>query len=252
MQSKSLKMDTKSQVRVGLFLLLLVFFNLSVSAQNNKKKQSKEKKQIVLFDGKSTDAWKDIKSDKFPEHGWVIKDDVLTVLAKTDKQEGGHDIVTKEQFTNFELELEVRLSEGANSGVKYMVVDTYSKKEGNYLGLEYQLIDNERHADAKLGRNGNRKMAALYDILPTRENIKVNPAGEWNKVKIVANKNRVEHWLNDEKVIVYVRNSDSYKELVRLSKYNKLENFGGQKQGHILLQGHGNEVSFRNIKITTW
>jgi hypothetical protein len=252
MNNKIFKMNTKNQLRVGLFLLLIVSFNLSASSQKNNKKQAKEKKQIVLFDGKSTDAWKDIKSDKFPEHGWVIKDDVLTVLAKTDTQEGGHDIVTKEQFSNFELELEVLLSEGANSGVKYMVVDSYPNREGQYLGLEYQLIDNEKHPDAKLGRNGNRKMAALYDILPTRENIKVNPTGEWNMVKIVSTKNRVEHWLNGKKVIVYARNSDSYKELVRLSKYNNLENFGGQEQGHILLQGHGNEVSFRNIKIATW
>lgn len=238
--------------KLQLLLISILILQCATANSQQKKKEKIEKKQIVLFDGKSTDAWKDLKTDKFPEHGWVIKDDVLTVLAKTDEQEGGHDIVTKEQFSNFKLELEVLLSEGANSGVKYMVVDSYPNKEGQYLGLEYQLIDNEKHPDAKLGRNGNRKMAALYDILPTRENIKVNPAGEWNKVKIVSNKNRVEHWLNDKKVIVYTRNSDSYKELVRLSKYNKLENFGGQKQGHILLQGHGNEVSFRNIKITTW
>jgi len=231
--------------------LLIAFFNLSASSQNNKKKQATEKKQLVLFDGTSTDAWKGIESDNFPEHGWKTEGGILTVLAKTDTQEGGHDIITKEQFANFELELEVLLSEGANSGVKYMVVNTYPGNK-NYLGLEYQLIDNERHADAKLGRNGNRQMAALYDILPIRENIKINPAGQWNKVKIVSKGNHVEHWINDNKALVYIRNSDSYKELVRLSKYNKLENFGGQKQGHILLQGHGNEVSFRNIKITTW
>jgi len=196
--------------------------------------------------------WKDIKSDRFPENGWVVKEGVLTVLAKTDNQEGGHDIVTKGQFSSFELELDVRLSGGANSGIKYVVIDSYPGSEGQYLGLEYQLIDNEKHPDALLGRNGNRKMAALYDILPARENIKNNPPGEWNKVKINFDGNRVEHWLNGEKVIEFDRSLDCFKELVMLSKYNKLANFGSQEKGHILLQGHGNEVSFRDIKITTW
>ena len=242
-------MKLKNQVCFRLFLAIVVFLNLSVNGQNNKN-QKKEKKQMVLFDGTSTKEWKDIKSDEFPEQGWVVKEGILTVLPKTEKQEGGHDILTKEQFSDFELELEVRLSEGANSGVKYMVVDNYAGNEGQYLGLEYQLIDNEKHPDALLGRNGNRRMAALYDILPPQEDIRINPVGEWNKVKIVVNKNRVEHWLNDRRVVFFYRNSDCFKELVRLSKYSKLKDFGGQKQGHILLQGHGNEVSFRNIKIS--
>ena len=231
-----------------LLLVALLLLQCATSFSQQKKKGNTAKSQIVLFDGTSTNAWKGIDSDNFPEYGWKTDGGIFTVLAKTDTQEGGHDIITKEQFSNFELELEVRLSEGANSGVKYMVVNTYPGNK-NYLGLEYQLIDNERHADAQLGRNGNRQMGALYDILPIRENIRINPAGQWNKVKIVSKGNRVEHWINDSKALVYIRNSDSYKELVRLSKYSKLENFGGQKQGHILLQGHGNEVSFRNIKI---
>jgi len=238
-------MKSITQCRIGLFLVMILFFNLSVNSQNNKK-------QIVLFDGTSTDSWKDIKSDNFPEHGWVNKDGILTVEATTADHEGGHDIVTKEQFSNFELELEVRLSEGANSGVKYMVIDSYPGKKGQYLGLEYQLIDNEKHADALLGRDGNRRMATLYDIYPVAGQLKINPPGKWNKVKILVNGNHVEHWLNDMKVLEFDRNSDNFKELVRLSKYNALENFGGQKQGHILLQGHGNEVSFRNISIRTW
>ena len=242
-------MNTKS---LKVLLIAIIFSQCATVSSQQANNDNTIKKQIILFDGKSTDSWKDIKSDHFPENGWVVKDGILTVLAKTDNQEGGHDIVTKELFSNFELELEVRLSEGANSGVKYMVIDSYPGSEGQYLGLEYQLIDNERHADALLGRNGNRKMAALYDILPARENIKINPPGEWNKVKIIVKGNRVEHWLNGEKVIEYNRSLDCFKELVRMSKYNKLLNFGGQKQGHFLLQGHGNEVSFRDIKITTW
>jgi len=242
-------MNTKS---LNVLLIAVLFLQCAAVSSQKAKNEIAKKRQIILFDGKSTDAWKDIKSDHFPESGWVVKDGILTVLAKTENQEGGHDIVTKEQFSNFELELEVRLSEGANSGVKYMVIDSYPGSEGQYLGLEYQLIDNEKHADALLGRNGNRKMAALYDILPARENIRINPPGEWNKVKIIVDGNRVEHWLNGEKVIEYDRSLDCFKELVRISKYNKLENFGGQKQGRILLQGHGNEVSFRDIKITVW
>ncbi len=237
-------------IRLLQLSLLIVLIFQSAVALAQKKEKKKETTQIVLFDGTSTDAWKDLKSESFPEHGWQIKDGILTVLGKTDTQDGGHDIITKEQYSNFELELEVLLSKGANSGIKYMVVNTYPGKEGHYLGLEYQLIDNKKHPDALLGRNGNRKMATLYDILPARDNIKVNPPGIWNKVKIVVNKNRVEHWLNDKIVLVYNRKSDSYKELVRLSKYSKLVNFGSQKKGHILLQGHGNEVSFRNIKIS--
>lgn len=241
----------KTKILKSLLIAVLFFQSTATIAQQSKKERTNST-SVVLFDGSSTDAWKDIKSAEFPAQGWVIKDGILTVLPKTEQQEGGHDIVTKQQFSNFELELEVRLSEGANSGVKYMVVDTYPGKKGQFLGLEYQLIDNERHADALLGRNGNRKMAALYDILPARENIEIKAVGEWNKVKIVVDKNKVEHWLNDKKAVVYERNSDSYKELVRLSKYNELENFGRQEKGHILLQGHGNEVSFRNIKITSW
>ncbi|MFY0653454.1 MAG: DUF1080 domain-containing protein [Cyclobacteriaceae bacterium] len=251
MKNNTIKFTDRKSVYGNIFLLILIFLATTVQGQN-KKNKSVEKKQIILFDGKSTDQWKDIKSDAFPKQGWVIKDGILTVLAKTDNREGGHDIVTINVFSNFELELEVRLSEGANSGIKYMVVDSYPGKEGNYLGLEYQLIDNEKHPDAELGRNGNRKMAALYDILPIRKKVRAKPAGQWNKVKIVVNRRRVEHWLNDEKALEYIRNSDSYKELVKLSKYNKLKNFGGQKEGRILLQGHGNEVSFRNITISTW
>jgi hypothetical protein len=242
-------MNTKS---LKILLIAIILSQCATISSQQTKNDNTTKRQIILFDGKSTDSWKDIKSDHFPENGWVLKDGVLTVLAKTENQEGGHDIVTKEQFSNFELELEVRLSEGANSGIKYMVIDSYPGSMGQYLGLEYQLIDNERHADALLGRNGNRKMASLYDILPAGENIRINPPGEWNKVKIVVNRYRVEHWLNGQKVIEFDRSLDCFNELVRLSKYNKLVNFGGQEQGHILLQGHGNEVSFRDIKITTW
>lgn len=206
----------------------------------------------ILFDGSDTDAWRDTKSEQFPEHGWVMEGDALTVLGKRNGQPGGHDIISKKRYGNFELLLEARLSEGANSGIKYLVTDAFPGKEGSFLGLEYQLIDNDRHPDAKKGRDGNHKMAALYDLMPPPESLNINPAGEWNKVRILLEGNKVEHWLNDEKVLEFDRKSLAFRELVSLSKYRDLEKFGELEKGHILLQGHGNDVSFRNIKIRTW
>ena len=186
------------------------------------------------------------------EHGWVVKGEVLTVLAEREDQPGGHDIITKKRFGNFELELEARLTEGANSGIKYVVSDAFPGNEGKFLGLEYQLLDNERHPDALNGRDGNHKMAALYDMIPPPANLTINAPGEWNKIRIIVDGNKVEQWFNDEKVLEFDRKSLAFRELVSLSKYNNLENFGESVEGHILLQGHGNDVSFRAIKIRTW
>jgi len=206
----------------------------------------------MLFDGNSLDHWRDTKSESFPEHGWVVEEGVLTVLGEKEGQPGGHDIITKERYGNFELELEVRLTEGANSGIKYQVTNAFPGHEGSYLGLEYQLLDNERHPDAQNGRDGNHKMASLYDMIPPPEDLSIHPPGKWNKVRIIMDGNKVEHWFNDEKVLQFDRESLAFSELVSLSKYHDLENFGELDEGHILLQGHGNDVSFRNIKIRTW
>jgi len=157
MKNDKCKMNKGILIHTGLFILMILFLSLPADSQNSKKERVKGKKQIVLFDGTSTNAWRDTKTAGFPDQGWKTENGILTVLAKTEQSEGGHDIVTKEQFSRFKLELEVRLSEGANSGVKYMVIDSYPGKKGQYLGLEYQLIDNARHPDALLGVNGNRK-----------------------------------------------------------------------------------------------
>jgi hypothetical protein len=236
------------------FLIGLAFLAAQCANKGQNKKTHDEDKVnwIVLFDGSDTDHWRDTKSEQFPEHGWIVEDDVLTVLAETEDQPGGHDIITKKLYSNFELELEIKLTEGANSGIKYFVTGSFPGKEGNYLGLEYQLIDNEMHPDAILGREGNHGMGALYDLIPPRENPTIHPPGEWNKVRIMVDGNKVEHWLNDEKILEFDRKSPEFRELVKLSKYKDLENFGELEDGHILLQGHRDEVSFRNIKIRTW
>ena len=235
-------------------LMAIIPLILQCANSGTQAKEEAEEAQdwIWLFDGSSTDHWRDIKKDEFPAHGWVIEDDVLTVLGKTDDQPGGHDIVSKERYSNFELLLEIKLTEGANSGIKYFVTDSFPGKEGSFLGLEYQLIDNERHPDAKKGRDGNRKMAALYDLIPPVANYEVHSPGEWNQVRIVVDGNHVEHWLNGQKVLEFDRKSESFRELVSISKYKNLENFGELDEGRLLLQGHGDDVSFRGIKIRTW
>jgi hypothetical protein len=236
---------------IASFVLLMTIQCVNTEKQDTAQNSDAEK-WTVLFDGSSTDQWRDIKSEQFPEHGWVIEEDVLTVLGETEDHPGGHDIITKDKFSNFELELEVNLSEGANSGIKYIVTDSFPGNEGKFLGLEYQLLDNERHPDAQNGRDGNHKMASLYDMIPPPESLSIHPPGKWNTVRIIVDGNKIEHWLNDEKVLETDRKSEEFRELVSLSKYNKLEKFGELDSGHILLQGHGNDVSFRNIKIRSW
>jgi len=238
-------------------IILMISIAFVVMQCKNKGTQKvtepvEEENWVWLFDGSNTDNWRDTKTEEFPEHGWVVEDGILTVLGGTEDQPGGHDIITKNRYSNFDLELEVRLTEGANSGVKYFVIDDFPGNEGKFLGLEYQLIDNDKHPDAKLGRDGNRKMAALYDLIAPSEDATVHPPGEWNKIGIVVNGNQVEHWLNDVKVLDYDRKSLAFRELVSASKYRELEKFGESADGYILLQGHGNDVSFRDIKIRTW
>lgn len=235
-----------------LILILCTIFTSNLFAQSNIKNKQKKSDWITLFDGTSTNEWKSSHSDKFPEQGWKVEKNVLTVLAKTETTPAGSDIISKKSFSNFELELEINLTEGANSGIKYFVSNAFPGFEGQYLGLEFQLIDDERHPDAKLGKDGNRTMASLYDLIPATKNKKVNPPGKWNKIKLIVDGNHVEHWLNGKKVLEFDRNSESFKQLVTISKYKNFKNFGGIPKGNILLQGHSDEVAFRSIKLRTW
>ena len=205
----------------------------------------------LLWDGKSSLGWRGAYKDKFPSHGWQIQDGVLSVVKSTggESQNGG-DIVAEDEFEAFDLQFEFRLTEGANSGLKYFVTESEGNN-GSAIGLEYQILDDEKHPDAKEGVVGNRTLASLYDLIPAEKIQRgQRKVGQWNNGRIVVfPDNRVEHWLNGYKVVAYERGSLIYQALVARSKYQIWENFGMAESGHILLQDHGDHVSFRSIKI---
>jgi len=205
----------------------------------------------LLWDGKTTDGWRGAKLDEFPEQGWQIENGELTVLASGGAEAAaGGDIVTTELYSDFELQVDFKITKGANSGIKYYVDTDLNKGPGSSIGLEFQILDDENHPDAKLGNHdGSRTIASLYDLIEADPTKLVNPIGEWNSAYIISKNNHVEHWLNGVKVLEYERKSPEYLRLVSESKYTDWPNFGEAEKGHILLQDHGNRVSFRNIKI---
>ncbi len=203
----------------------------------------------LLWDGKTTAGWRGAKLDRFPEGGWEIKDGVLSVMESGGKEStNGGDIVTLEDYQDFELSLEFMITKGANSGVKYFVNTELNKGAGSAIGCEYQILDDAVHPDAKLGAIGNRKLAGLYDLIPP-QGIRFNGVGEWNRARIVVKGSHVEHWLNGFKTVEYERGTQMWRALVSRSKYVDWPKFGEAARGRILLQDHGNAVSFRSVKI---
>jgi len=205
----------------------------------------------LLFNGENSKGWRGAYKDAFPATGWEINDGSLTVLSSQGKEGGvGGDIVTLEQFKAFDLSFEFKLTPGANSGVKYFVT-LKEHNEGSAIGLEYQVLDDSLHPDAKLGREGDRTMASLYDLIKADKTPRfIHPIGQWNTGRIVVfPNNHVVHYLNGIKVLEYDRGSKAFRDLVAESKYKIWPNFGEAPEGHILLQDHGNEVSFRSIKL---
>ena len=221
---------------------------------NTLSPEEKEAGWQLLFDGKSMDAWRNVNAETFPQHGWTIKDGELTLLNQKGQPHGG-DIVTRKEYSAFEFSFDFKISEGGNSGVKYFVQES-KKRKGFAWGLEFQVLDDKKHPDANQYTTfpGSRTVASLYDIIAAKDK-KFKGVNKWNQgiIKVFPN-NHVEHWLNGKKVLEYDRKSDAFRELVKQSKYNGKgyqENgpFCEEDQGRILIQDHGDVVSYRNLKI---
>lgn len=222
----------------------------------------------LLFDGMTTQGWRGAGKDSFPEKGWTAHDGILMVESSGGAEAAyGGDIVTLDEYSTFEFSLDFKLTDGANSGIKYFITESYGS-DASAIGLEYQLLDDDRHPDATQGAAGNRTLGSLYDLIPAHQEKTVRKPGQWNRARIVVSGKRideiisgssmtqsefngahVEHWLNDRKVLEYERGTPIFDALVARSKYTIWESFGHWPEGHILLQDHGDEVHFRSIKI---
>ena len=221
------------------------------TTMNNLTEYEKKNGWKLLFDGKDSRGWVGAYKDHFPDTGWQVKDGLLTVIESNGDQGGvGGDVVTTNEYSAFDLSFDFKMTTGANSGVKYFVTLKEHNK-GSAIGLEYQILDDKVHPDAKLGRDGDRTLASLYDLIPAHKQERfIHPIGQWNTGRIIVYpNNHVEHYLNGVKVLEYDRGSQSFRDAVALSKFKPLDHFGEAPKGRILLQDHGFEVSFRNIKI---
>jgi hypothetical protein len=207
----------------------------------------------LLFNGHDSTGWRSTHSNGFPASGWEVKNGVLAVT-ESGGEEGGNagDIITTREYTNFELTVDFRLTPGANSGIKYFVDlgnTPGHEGHGSNIGFEYQLLDDAVHPDAKKGKDGDRTIASLYDMIPAAANKPTRPIGEWNTARIVIRGTHGEHWLNGVKVVEYDRKTAAFRTIVADSKYHIYPGFGEADHGYILLQDHGFPVQFRNIKL---
>jgi hypothetical protein len=215
---------------------------------------SEEKAQgwLLLFDGKTSDGWRGYNKTEFPA-AWIIEDGTLKCKdsgrGEAGAVDGGDIIYAKQQFSNFDLKLEWKISNGGNSGIFYLGREVEGKEIWR-SAPEMQILDNDRHADALLGKEGNRKAGSLYDLIPAKpQNTK--PAGEWNSVEIISYQGTIVHKQNGETVLEYHLWTPEWNQLVANSKFPEYNPDWANvaKEGYIVFQDHGNAVWFRNIKI---
>lgn len=220
---------------------LVALFSLSL-VSNQAEAQGKGK-WVSLFNGKDLKGWHSWQSDNaLPQ--WKVEDGSIVLSEK-----GGKDLVTDKEYGDFELELEWKISEAGNSGIIFHVIEDKKYCCSYATGPEIQVLDDEKHPDAKKGKTGNHKAGALYDLLPPNDFSAVKPAGEWNKARLVVKNGKGESWLNGKKVVDFPLQGDEWKNMIANSKFKTMEGFGTFSKGKIALQDHGNKVYYRKIRI---
>ena len=247
--------------RTLCFYLFAVFTVSVIQAQTERNDISntltqKEKADgwILLYDGTSPDGWRGLAREDIPS-GWDFSGGVIrTVLEEAQASGSGGDLITVGQYSDFELAFEWKLlTVGGNSGIKYFVDESMSGTSKSGLGLEYQILDDENHAwmlDGRMKPNDFHTLGALYEFFPPlAENKVMEPLGSWNTGRIVSKGSNVEHWLNGQLVLEYERGGPLFLEKKSESKFRDREHFGLVDRGHILLQDHGGEIQFRNLKL---
>lgn len=202
---------------------------------------------ILLFDGETSRGWRGYGRNTFPI-GWEVEDGTLHM--KGSRSADGGDIIYQQEFQNFRLKLDWKISEGGNSGIFYLGQELPERGPIYLTAPEMQVLDNDRHPDARLGRNNNRQAGSLYDLIPAVPQ-NTRPVGEWNEVEIVVNDGTITHKQNGETVVEYQLGTSEWKELVAGSKFPGLnENWVDvAMKGYIGMQDHGDEVWFRNLKL---
>lgn len=243
-------------MRIKYTLLLLAAVMLSVTATAQTKKDqinqlTKAEQKAgwkLLFDGKTLTGWRGFHNQQVPE-GWGVADGCITKVKTGGTTKTGGDLITADQFENFEFAVEWKLEKGGNSGIKYLVSESLPPTGKSGVSFEYQVLDDDNHPDAKMGIAGNRTAGSLYDLIAASKDKKLKPVGEFNQSRIVVKGNHIEHWLNGVKTVEFDRSSDEYKKHLAESKFKNTKGFGEAKQGHILLQDHSDAVWYRNIKI---
>lgn len=230
------------------------------ATDGSETKAVEEEGWVTIFDGETFNGWRGYNKDTVPG-AWTIEDGAIKIngsgAGEAGARNGGDLIYAAEKLGNFELELEYKVDKGSNSGIFYMIQEV-PETPSYYSAPEYQVLDNANHPDAKLGVDGNRQSASLYDMIPAKpQNAK--PYGEWNTAKIMVYKGTVVHYQNGEPVVEYHLWTPEWQAMLDKSKFSKdknakayelLLNCGGEnKEGYIGLQDHGDNVWFRNIRV---